>query len=137
MIAALDTNFPWVNRHKQLLVRAKEWDANSRNEGFLLHGLELREAIHWLEQAPTIKNQQPTALHEHYIRASEEWEAGEIKRLTDLTEEKERQRLEAERQKREAERQSRVAAARELVAFSTVSLQEDPERSILLAMYNR
>ena len=48
-------------------------------------------------------------------------EAGEIKRLTDLNE--------------EAQRQTRIATARERVAFSTLSLEDDPERSILLAMY--
>jgi WD40 repeat protein len=93
-----------------------------------LHGMEIRDAVRWLQQGFTFKDRKPTELHEQYIRASEEWEAGEGKRLTDLNEEKERQRL-------EAERQSRIALARELVAFSTLSLEDDPERSILLAMH--
>ncbi len=152
LVTVLDTDLAWVNRHKQLLVRAKEWDTNNR-EGYLLHGLELREAVRWLERAPTIKNQQPTELHERYIRASEEWEAGEIQRLTELTEEKERQRQEAERQRQEAVNQREHAerarrevekeklkaekawSARELAAFSNQGLAEDPERSILLAMH--
>ncbi len=83
--------------------------------------MELKEAVHWLEQAVASKRRKPTELQERYIRASEEWEAGEIQRLKDLN---------AER-----ERQARIAIARERVAFSTLSLEEDPERSILLAMH--
>jgi hypothetical protein len=128
LITAVDTDLDWVRKHTRFLVRATEWDANGRDHGFLLYGAELREAIRWLEQASAVKNRRPSALHEQYIRASEEWEAGEIRRLTDLNEEKERQR-------QEAERQSRIAMARELVAFSTLSLEEDPERSILLAIH--
>jgi hypothetical protein len=128
LIKALDTNFEWEHKHTQFLVRATEWESKNRDQGFLLHGMELKEAIHWLEQAVAIKDRNPTELQERYIRASEEWEAGEIKRLTELTEEKERQR-------QETERQSHIATARELVAFSTLSLEDDPERGILLAMH--
>jgi TIR domain len=71
------------------------------DNGLLLHGLELREAIRWLEQAPAIKDQQPTPVHQQYIRTSEEWEAGEVQRLTELSEEKERWRREAEKLKQE------------------------------------
>jgi hypothetical protein len=128
LIKALDTDLDWVRKHTQFLVRATEWESKSHDQGFLLHGMELREAVRWLEQAAAIKDREPTQLQEQYIRASEEWEAGEIQRLTDLTDEKERQR-------QEAERQQRIATARERVAFSTLSLEEDPERSILLAMH--
>ena len=121
LITAIDTDLEWVRQHTRFGLRAAQWEANSRDNGFLLHGLELREAIRWLEQAPTIKGQQPTEIHQQYIRASEQWEAGEIQRLKDLNSEK--------------ERQARIATARERVAFSTLSLEEDPERSILLAMY--
>ena len=149
LIRALDTDLDWVRQHTRLFMRAAEWKANGRDNGFLLHGMELRDAIRWLEQAATIKDRKPTEIHEQYIRASEEWEAGEVQRLTELTEEKEQQRQEAKRQKRQAvnarrkaererlkaEKANRVAVARELVAFSTLSLEEDSERSILLAMH--
>ena len=128
VIAAIDTDLDWVHQHTRFGLRATQWEANSRDNGFLLHRVELKEAIHWLAQAPTSKGRKPTELQEQYIRASDEWEAGEILRLTDLTEEKERQR-------QEAERQQRIATARERVAFSTLSLDEDPERSVLLAMH--
>jgi hypothetical protein len=95
LIKALDTNLEWEHKHTQFLVRASEWQSKNHDQGFLLHGMELKEAIRWTEQAATIKDRKPTELEEQYIRASEEWEAGEIKRLTELTEEKERQRQEA------------------------------------------
>ena len=121
LITAIDTDLDWVRQHTRFGLRAAQWEANGRDNGFLLHGTELREAIRWLEQAATIKGRQPTEVHEQYIRASEEWEAGEIQRLKDLNDEKDREK--------------RIAVARELVAFSTLSLEQDPERSILLAMH--
>ena len=121
LITAIDTDLDWVRQHTRFGLRAVQWQTNNRDNGFLLHGTELREAIRWLEHATTLKGQQPTQVHEHYIHASEEWEAGEVKRQTELRE--------------RAEKTSRVAISRELVAFSTLSLEDDPERSILLAMH--
>ncbi len=126
LITAIDTDLNWVREHTRFLVRAKEWEANNLDNGFLLHGMELKEAVRWLGQASAIKGRRLTDLQEQYILASEEWEAGEIQRLTDLTEEKERQR-------QEAERQSHIATARERVAFSALTLEEDPELSVLIA----
>ncbi len=78
LITAIDTDPEWVRQHTRFGLRAAQWEANGRDSGFLLHGTELREAIRWLEQAATIKSRQPTEAHEQYIRASEEWEAGEL-----------------------------------------------------------
>ncbi len=114
LTTTIDTDLNWVRKHTQFLVRATEWESKNGDQGFLLHGMELKEAVRWLEQAAAIKDRKPTELQEQYIRASEEWEAGEIKRLTDL---------------------SRIAVVRELVAFSTLSLEDDPERGIILALY--
>ena len=121
LIAALDTDRDWERQHTRFRERAAEWESKDRDQGFLLHGMELKEAVRWLEQATAIEGRKPTKLQEQFIRASEEWEAGEIQRLKDLNAEK--------------ERQARIASARERVAFSTISLDEDPERSILLAMH--
>ena len=125
LITAIDTDLEWVRQHTRFGLRAAQWKSNGRDNGFLLHGTELREAIRWLEQAPTTESRQPTEVHEQYIRASEEWEAGEIRRLEDL----------ADKATKEAERQARIALARERVAFSTLSLEEDEERSIILSMH--
>src|SRR5271166_3023998 len=121
LIAALDTDRDWERQHTRFRERAAEWESKDRDQGFLLHGMELKEAVRWLEQATAIEGRKPTKLQEQFIRASEEWEAGEIQRLKGLNAEK--------------ERQARIASARERVAFSTISLDEDPERSILLAMH--
>ena len=126
--AALDTELDWGRKHTQLGIRAAQWEANRRDNGFLLHGTELKEALEWLQQAPGIKSRQLTELHEKYIRASDAWEMGEINRLTKLSREKERQRI-------KAEKAVRVAESRELVASSTLSLEEDPERGVRLAMH--
>ncbi len=101
LTTAIDTDLNWVRKHTQFLVRATEWESKNRDQGFLLHGMELKEAVQWLEQAAAIKDRKPTELQEQYIRASEEWEAGEIQRLTDLNEEKERQRREAKRRRQQ------------------------------------
>jgi WD40 repeat protein len=128
LIIAIDTDLDWVRKHSRFGLRAAQWEASLRDNGFLLHGTELREAIRWLEQAATIKSRQPTDAQEQYILASEKWEAGEIRRLSDLNNEKERQR-------KEAERQVRIATARELASYAWGNLDEDPERSLLLAMH--
>lgn len=115
LIQALDTDLDSKRTHTRLLVRGKEWETKSRNESFLLRGMDLQDALQWLAQAPTIKNQDPSELHRESIKASQEWEAGEIQRLKELNEEKERQR-------QEAERLQRIATARERVAYALGSL---------------
>ena len=40
--------------------------------------------MRWLERASGIKERKPRELQGHYIRASEEWEAGEIQRQIEL-----------------------------------------------------
>ena len=51
LITAIDTDLDWVRQHTRFGLRAAQWEANGRDNGFLLHGTELREAIRWLEQA--------------------------------------------------------------------------------------
>jgi TIR domain len=71
LITAIDTDLDWVRQHTRFGLRASQRDA-SRDNGFLLHGTELREAVRWLEQAAVSKGRRPTELQEQYIRASEE-----------------------------------------------------------------
>jgi hypothetical protein len=70
LISALDTDLDWVRAHTRLLTRAIEWDANGRNNSFVLRGEDLRAAEQWLAQAPTKKEANPTALQAEYISAS-------------------------------------------------------------------
>jgi len=55
LITAIATDLNWVRKHTQFLVRATGWESKDRDQGFLLHGMELKEAVRWLEQAAAIK----------------------------------------------------------------------------------
>jgi WD40 repeat protein len=70
LISALDTDLKWVRAHTRLLTRAIEWDANGRNNSFVLRGEDLRAAERWLAEAGAQKERQPTALQTEYIIAS-------------------------------------------------------------------
>src|SRR5436190_2962671 len=70
LIRALDTDLKWVRAHTRLLTRVIEWDANGRNNSFVLRGEDLRAAELWLAQAGAQKERQPTALQTEYIIAS-------------------------------------------------------------------
>src|SRR5437899_394266 len=70
LVSALDTDLTWVRAHTRLLTRAIEWDANGRNNSFVLRGEDLRAAEQWLAQAGAQKERQPTALQTEYIIAS-------------------------------------------------------------------
>jgi tetratricopeptide (TPR) repeat protein len=70
LIRALDTDLKWVRAHTRVLTRAIEWDANGRNNSFVLRGEDLRSAERWLAEAGAQKERQPTALQTEYIIAS-------------------------------------------------------------------
>jgi WD40 repeat protein len=70
LISALDTDLEWVRAHTRLLTRAIEWNANGRNNSFVLRGDDLRSAEQWLAEAGAQKERQPTALQTEYIIAS-------------------------------------------------------------------
>jgi hypothetical protein len=91
-----------------LLQRAKEWNVKAHNDSFLLRGMDLQDALQWLTQAPTVKKQEPSELHLEYIKASQKCEAGEIQRLRELNEDKDRQAC--------------IAIARERLAYALFSL---------------
>lgn len=44
LVDALDTDLDWVHAHTRLLTRAIEWDANGRENSFVLRGNNLHEA---------------------------------------------------------------------------------------------
>src|SRR5947207_15153833 len=70
LISALDTDLKWVHAHTRLLTRAIEWNANGKNNSFVLRGDDLRSAEQWLAEAGAQKERQPTALQSEYIIAS-------------------------------------------------------------------
>ena len=58
-----------MHAHTRLLTRAIEWNANGRNNSFVLRGDDLRLAEQWLAEAGAEKDRQPTALQTEYIIA--------------------------------------------------------------------
>ncbi|HYK34719.1 toll/interleukin-1 receptor domain-containing protein [Alloacidobacterium sp.] len=138
LITAIDTDLEWVRQHTRFGLRAARWESHSRDNGSLLHGTELREAVRWLEQASTIKTRQPTELHEQYIHASVYWEAGELERAQRHTQRLRRLYL-AVGGLLALAGAAAVGAywqrtlARELVSASTASQDTDPELSLLIA----
>ena len=70
LISAFDTDLKWVHAHTRLLTRAIEWNANRKNNSFVLRGDDLRSAEQWLADAGAEKERQPTPLQTEYIIAS-------------------------------------------------------------------
>ena len=70
LISAFDTDLNWVHAHTRLLTRAIEWDANGKNNSFVLRGEDLRSAERWLAEAGAQKERQPTTLQTEYVIAS-------------------------------------------------------------------
>lgn len=66
----LDTDFEYVRDHTRLQVRAREWERNNREQGFLLSGEALMEAERWLAGAGE-KEPAPSPLHTEYIITSQ------------------------------------------------------------------
>lgn len=100
LVAAIDTDLRWVRQHTRLGGKARDWERNDRDSSYLLRGVDLREAIKWLAEAPSVREPKPSPLHEQYIHASQQWEAREMDRpeqrlrgLTDQEGERLRQRL--------------------------------------------
>ncbi len=73
LLETIDRDPAYVKTHTRLLVRAIEWDANERNNSFLLRGDDLDEAEAWL-LAAFAKDPSPTSLQTHYIDTSRQRE---------------------------------------------------------------
>lgn len=69
LVAALDTDLPWVRAHTRLLVRATEWERERRDASFTLRGRDLDDFEEWLAKSPE-KEPAPTALQTEYLLAS-------------------------------------------------------------------
>src|SRR5690349_8651267 len=44
LLTAMQTDYAWVQIHRQLQSKALEWERNNHEHGFLLHGEELQDA---------------------------------------------------------------------------------------------
>ncbi|HEX4696947.1 MAG TPA: TIR domain-containing protein, partial [Candidatus Udaeobacter sp.] len=146
LIRALDTDLKWVRAHTRLLTRAIEWDANGRNNSFVLRGEDLRTAERWLAEAGAQKERQPTALQTEYIIASRKAAARRqriisgavtlalivslVLTVVAFTQRQQAvgQRKLADERRIEAERQTRIATARRLAIESR---GEPPQKFVL------
>jgi len=79
LMGAIDTDLKYVKAHTRLLERAIEWDQQTRNESFLLRGVDLEAAEAWLLQGAS-KQPQPTQLQTEYISASRKSETEQQKK---------------------------------------------------------
>ncbi|MEB3294728.1 MAG: toll/interleukin-1 receptor domain-containing protein, partial [Synechococcales bacterium] len=68
ILTAIDTDLDYLQFHKRLWVRAKEWE-RKQDESFLLRGQDLKESEAWL-QASLQKQPAPTNLHLQYVQKS-------------------------------------------------------------------
>jgi hypothetical protein len=136
LIAALDTDPSWVQQHTRLLSRAKEWDREAKDSSFLLRGKDLREAETWVAKSAE-KETKPTTLHSQYILASRQ-AATKLLRIviggvTSALVVAVVLAIYAFMQKGVAQRNARESKARELAAYATDNLSDNPEQAVLLA----
>ena len=79
----LDTDPEYVRTHTRLLLKAKEWQQEGRDDGFLLRGKDLIASEQWLKQA-VHQEPAPTELQLDYLAASRELPFRKIKLRTVL-----------------------------------------------------
>ncbi|MFZ4827306.1 MAG: TIR domain-containing protein [Phototrophicaceae bacterium] len=73
VIQALETDQDHLRAHRRFLMRALEWDNQTRKDSYLLNGEEIDLAEQWLIQSMG-KNPPSTELHRQYIRRSRQME---------------------------------------------------------------
>ena len=69
LMTAIKTDYDWVQVHRQLQVKALEWDRGSKENSFLLRGRELQDAELQLA-ANGAKEPHPTDLQREYVLKS-------------------------------------------------------------------
>ena len=134
---AMDTDLDWVKVHTRIQVRAIEWDKKNRDNSFTLRGKDLIDGEQFISGA-TGKSPEPTQLQGEYVIASRK-DATRRQRITmtgitvalvvsiALG-------IMAYFQRQAAVLNSKISFARELTAASETSIEEDPERSLLLVL---
>ena len=70
LLTAIKTDYVWVQAHRQLLVKALEWERSGHKNAFLLRGEELQEAETQL-LANASKEPHPTDLQRDYVLKSQ------------------------------------------------------------------
>ncbi len=77
---SIDADLEHSREHTRLIVRASEWERKGRNASFLLEGVEIEEAEHWLT-AGMSKEPMPTELQAEYINLSRERATAQQRKL--------------------------------------------------------
>lgn len=78
LIRSLDSDPDYVQSHTRLLVKAREWEQQERDDSFLLRGKDLVASKQWLQESAD-KQPKPTALQLEYLKASQELPYRKIK----------------------------------------------------------
>jgi WD40 repeat protein len=84
LITAIQTDYEWTQAHRQLQVKALEWERNNHENGFLLHGEELQDAEIQLV-ANSSKEPHPTDLQRDYVLKSRQIADRQRRRTTIAT----------------------------------------------------
>jgi hypothetical protein len=133
LAVALDTDLGWVQMHTRLLIRSSEWSRRGKDGSFLLRGKDLHEAEEW--KAAAKKEPEPTVLQTQYILASRaaatkrRWAAVAVLVIAAGVS------AGLLARNNTVQRGARETKGRELANAAAESLSDDPERSVLLAMY--
>src|SRR6266498_3229669 len=84
LITAIKTDYEWVQAHRQLQVKALEWERNNHENGFLLHEEELQDAEIQLV-ANSSKEPHSTDLQREYVLKSRQTANRQRRRTTIAT----------------------------------------------------
>ena len=84
LITAIKTDYEWVQAHSQLQVKAREWERNNHDNGFLLHGKELQDAEIQLV-TNSEKEPHPTDLQREYVLKSRQVTDRQRRTITSAT----------------------------------------------------
>ena len=137
LLAVLETDVEWVQRHTRFLLAANDWESRGADPSLLLGRSDLREAETWLARQ-TGKEPPPSELQVRFILASRR-AATRRQRLTlgstiaalavttALA-------IFAFVQREQAIEQRDQARSRELAALATAQLESDPQQSLRLAL---
>ncbi|HWF24548.1 MAG TPA: TIR domain-containing protein, partial [Solirubrobacteraceae bacterium] len=138
LVSALDTDLEAARAHTRWLVKALEWDGESREKSFLLRGSELKAAEAWLAASPEGADPAPTPLQREYLLASRNAAARRQRVLVGaslgMTVIAVGLLIFALISRGQAVSEGVSARAQALAAESQVQLPHDPEISLILGM---
>ena len=85
LVAAINKDIDWLERHTQLYNKAKEWENKEYNDSVLLRGKLLQDAETFMNESATGKEPPPSPLHAKFVQASQKYAASLRKRNRIIT----------------------------------------------------